>query len=68
MRMARPDTNGKISIRLTPTDGVPRDRGRAGTGEFSDPEFLARALDEATPVEVREGETQTLNLTLTAIR
>lgn len=69
VRMARPDTNGKYTIRLTPTDGY-RAIAVQGLeqGEFSDPEFLARALEAAMPVEVREGESRTQNLALTVPR
>jgi hypothetical protein len=63
VRMTRPDTNGKFTVRLTPTDGYRAIVVRGlEDGQFSDPEFLTRALEHATPFEIREGETKTLNL------
>jgi hypothetical protein len=69
VRSTRPDTNGKYTLRLTPTDGY-RVIAVQGLeqGESSDPDFLARALEAATPVEVREGQTQTQDLRLAILR
>ena len=65
LRVARPDTNGKYAVALTPRDDyravVVRDLEE---GQASDPEFLTAALDHATRVRIAEGETQTLNLRL----
>ena len=69
VRTTRPDTNGKYSLRLTPADGY-RAIAVQGLeqGESSDPEFLARALEASTAIEVREGETRTQDLKLTILR
>lgn len=65
LRGARPDTNGKYAVALTPRDDyrvvVVRDLEE---GQATDPEFLNSALDHATRVRIAEGETQTLNLRL----
>lgn len=59
----------KDNVDLTPTDGYCAIAVQGlERGAFSDPGFLAPALGAATPVEVREGETQTLNLTMTVPR
>jgi hypothetical protein len=69
VRIARPDTNGKYTVRLTPTDGY-RAIAVQGLeqGEYMDPDFLARALEAATRVEVREGTTQTVDLRVGTVK
>lgn len=63
VRMTRPDTTGKFTVRLTPTEGYRAIVVRGlEDGQFSDPEFLTRALEHATPFEIREGEMKTMNL------
>ena len=63
LRTSRPDTTGKYTLRLTPSDGYRAVVVRAlDEGQGSDPEFLARALEHATAFEIREGEVKTLNL------
>lgn len=69
LRLVRPDTNGKYAVRLTPHDGYRAIVVRGlEDGQFSDPEFLARALDYATAFRLAEGETKALNLTLADIK
>jgi len=63
LRTTRPDTNGKYTARLVPTDGYRAIVVRGlEDGQSSDPEFLTRALEHATAFEIREGEAKTLNL------
>ncbi|MEZ5285819.1 MAG: carboxypeptidase regulatory-like domain-containing protein [Vicinamibacterales bacterium] len=63
VRSTRPDANGTYSLSLVPTDDyrVIAVRGLE-SGQASDPEFLARAVEDATAVDIREGETRTLDL------
>jgi len=69
VRPARPDTNGKYTMRLTPHDGYRAVVVRGlEDGQFSDPEFLTRALEHATAFDLGEGETKTLNLRLVEVR
>jgi hypothetical protein len=69
LRMSRPDTNGKYSLPLTPADGYRAIVVRGlEDGQFSDPEFLTRALEHATPFEIREGETKSLNLKVAEVK
>jgi hypothetical protein len=69
LRTSRPDTTGKYSVRLTPADGYRAIVVRGlEEGQASDPEFLARALEHATPFEIREGEAKTLNLKVVEVK
>ena len=69
LRTSRPDTTGKYSLRLTPADGYRAIAVRAlEEGQGSDPEFLARALEQATAFEIREGEAKTMNLKVVVVR
>jgi hypothetical protein len=69
LRPTRPDTNGKYTVRLTPHDAyrVIVVRGLED-GQWSDPEFLSRALDYATAFALRDGETRIINLRLAEIK
>ncbi|HTM33751.1 MAG TPA: carboxypeptidase-like regulatory domain-containing protein [Vicinamibacterales bacterium] len=69
LRPTRPDTNGKYTVRLTPYDRyrVVVVRGLED-GQWSDPEFLARALEYATTFALGEGETRVLNLRLADVK
>jgi hypothetical protein len=69
LRLSRPDTNGKYTIRLTPAQNyrVVVVRGLED-GQFSDPEFLSRALEYATPFDIGEGEAKVVNVKLVDIR
>lgn len=63
IRTARPDTTGRYTIRLTPTDGLRAIAVRGlESGQSSDPEFLAKAIEQAVPLEIREGESKTIDL------
>jgi hypothetical protein len=69
LRMSRPDTNGKYSLRITPAGGYRAIVVRGlEDGQFSDPEFLTRALEHATPFEIREGEAKSLNLKVVEVK
>jgi Carboxypeptidase regulatory-like domain len=69
LRVTRPDTNGKYTVRLTPAQNyrVVVVQGLED-GQFSDPEFLTRALDYATPFDIGEGEAKGVNLKLVEMR
>ncbi|MGE0462085.1 MAG: carboxypeptidase regulatory-like domain-containing protein [Vicinamibacterales bacterium] len=69
VRTARPDVNGKYTVRLTPTDGY-RAIAVQGLeqGEALDPDFLGRALEAAVTAEIREGESRTLDLRLATVK
>jgi len=69
VRTAQPDANGRYAVRLIPTEGY-RAIAVQGLepGEALDPDFLARALESATPIDVREGETQTADLRVSTPR
>ena len=68
LRVTRPDTNGKYTVRLTPAQNyrVVVVQGLED-GQSSDPEFLTRALDYATPFDIGEGEAKLVNLKLVKI-
>jgi Carboxypeptidase regulatory-like domain len=69
LRMTRPDTNGKYTVRLTPSQNyrVVVVQGLED-GQFSDPEFLTRALEYATPFDIGEGEGKVVNLKLVEVK
>lgn len=63
IRTARPDATGRYTLRLTPTDGLRAIAVRGlESGQSSDPEFLAKAIEQAMPLEIGEGESKTLDL------
>jgi hypothetical protein len=69
LRMLRPDTNGRYSIRnLPPLDeyGIIAVRS-LDMGQGSDPEFLTRARDDARPFSLAEGETKNLDVKVSTI-
>jgi hypothetical protein len=69
LRPARPDANGKYTMRLTPFDGYRAVVVRGlEDGQFSDPEFLSRALEHATAFRIGEGEAKSLNLRLVEMK
>lgn len=69
IRQTRPDTSGKYSVRLTPAQNYRAVVVRGlENGQQSDPEFLARALEHATPFDIGEGEAKVLNLRLTDVK
>jgi protocatechuate 3,4-dioxygenase beta subunit len=70
LRTARPDTEGRYRIRsLPPDDGylVIAVQGLQ-EGQASDPEFLARAREEARPISLNEGETKAMDVRLSTIQ
>jgi hypothetical protein len=69
VRSARPDTNGKYTVRLIPAEGYRAVVVRGlEDGQFADPEFLARALEHATPFEIQEGEKKALDLSVVEVQ
>jgi hypothetical protein len=69
LRLTRPDTNGKYTVRLTPAQNyrVVVVQGLED-GQFADPEFLARALEYSTAFDIGEGEGKVVNLRLVEVR
>jgi hypothetical protein len=69
VRVTRPDTNGKYTVRLTPAQNyrVVVVQGLED-GQFTDPEFLARALEYATAFDIGGGEAKVVNLKLVELR
>ena len=68
-RVARPDTNGRYSIRnLPPADEYAIIAVRSlEPGQGTDPEFLARAREAAKTFSLAEGETKTVDVKLSAV-
>jgi hypothetical protein len=69
MRSLRPDTNGRFSTKgLPPLDDymIIAVQGLE-SGQGTDPEFLARAKEEAKPLTLNEGETKTFDLKLSKL-
>jgi hypothetical protein len=69
IRMTRPDTNGRYAFgNLPPADDyliiVVQNLEQ---GQFSDPEFLERARDEAKPLTLGEGETKSVDVRLSQL-
>jgi protocatechuate 3,4-dioxygenase beta subunit len=64
VRAARPDTEGRYSIPSLPPDDDYRIIAvrNLESGQGSDPEFLARALDEAERFALAEGETKVVDI------
>ena len=69
MRTARPDTNGRYAFRNLPPadDYLIIAVQNLEPGQFSDPEFLERARDEAKPLTLGEGETKSVDVRLSAL-
>ena len=69
VRTARPDTNGRYSIRsLPPTDDyliIAVQNLEQGQG--NDPDFLSRAAEEATRLSLNEGEIKTVDIKLSRL-
>ena len=69
IRTLRPDTNGKYSVKAMP----PSDEyliiavQNLEAGQFSDPEFLDRAREEAKPFSLNEGEFKTVDIRLSTL-
>ena len=69
IRSMRPDTNGRYSIKLLPPldDYLIIAVRNLEQGQGSDPEFLARAAEEAKRLSLNEGETKTFDVTLSKL-
>lgn len=69
IRSARPDTNGRYNIRsMPPADDymIIAVQGLE-SGQGADPDFLARALEEAKAFSLADGETKALDLKLSRL-
>lgn len=69
IRSARPDTSGRFSIKSLPPfdDYLIIAVQNLESGQASDPEFLARAKDEAKPFSLSEGETKAVDVRLSKL-
>jgi protocatechuate 3,4-dioxygenase beta subunit len=70
LRTARPDQEGRYRIRSMPPDEPYLIVAVQGLqeGQATDPEFLARARQDARPVTLLEGETKVVDVKLSAIQ
>jgi protocatechuate 3,4-dioxygenase beta subunit len=68
VRTLRPDTNGRYTTRgLPPDDYLVIAVQNLESGQGGDPEFLARAREEARPLTLSEGETKALDVKLSSL-
>ena len=69
VRSARPDTNGRYSIKSLPPsdDYLILAVQNLEQGQGSDPEFLARAAEEATRFTLNEGEIKAVDIKLSKL-
>lgn len=69
VRSIRPDTNGRYNIRSLPPldDYLIIAVQNLESGQFSDPEFLTRAKDEAARFSLNEGETKSVDIKLSKL-
>lgn len=69
VRTTRPDTSGRYSIKAMPPldDYLVIAVQNLEPGQASDPEFLARAKDEAKPLSLNEGETKAVDVKLSKL-
>jgi hypothetical protein len=69
VRTARPDTNGRYDIRTLPPsdDYMVIAVQNLESGQGGDPEFLARAIDEAKKLTLAEGETKAVDIKLSKL-
>jgi hypothetical protein len=69
MRSARPDTNGKYSVKSLPPheDYMVIAVQNLESGQGADPDFLARALEEAKKISLNEGETKAFDIKLSKL-
>ncbi|MDP2054666.1 MAG: carboxypeptidase-like regulatory domain-containing protein [Acidobacteriota bacterium] len=69
LRTARPDTNGRYNFRALPPsdDYLMIVVQNLESGQGGDPEFLARAREEAKPVTLTEGETKAVDVKLSRL-
>jgi len=69
VRTARPDTNGKYSIKSLPPseDYLIIAVQNLEQGQGSDPDFLTRAIEEAKRLSLNEGETKAFDIRLSTL-
>jgi hypothetical protein len=69
VRSARPDTNGRYNVRSLPPsdDYMVIAVQNLEQGQGSDPEFLARALEEGHRFSLNEGETKAVDIKLSRL-
>lgn len=69
LRTLRPDTNGRYAIQSMPPlgDYLIIAVQNLEPGQFSDPDFLARAKEEAKPFSLTEGEAKALDVKLSKL-
>ena len=69
VRTARPDTNGRYNLKNMPPldDYLVIAVRNLEAGQFSDPDFLARAREEAKPFSLVEAETKAVDIKLSAL-
>lgn len=69
LRTARPDTNGRYNFKALPPsdDYLMVVVQNLESGQGGDPEFLARARDEARPFTLNEGETKAVDARLSKL-
>lgn len=69
LRTARPDTNGRYNFKALPPsdDYLMVVVQNLESGQGGDPEFLARALEEARPFTLNEGETKAVDAKLSKL-
>ena len=69
MRTARPDTNGRYSIKWLPPleDYLIIAVQNLEQGQGSDPDFLTRAIEEAKRLSLNEGETKAFDIRLSTL-
>jgi hypothetical protein len=66
--MGRPDQDGRFKISgLPPSDYYIIALDKIDPGQLSDPEFLDKVSIRATPITLREGETRTVDLKISAV-
>jgi hypothetical protein len=69
IRTARPDTNGRYNFRTMPPsdDYMVIAVQNLESGQGSDPDFLARAIDEAKRLSLAAGETKAVDIKLSKL-
>jgi hypothetical protein len=69
VRSLRPDTNGKFNVKSLPPldDYMVIAVQNLEPGQGTDPEFLARAREEAKPFSLGEGETKAVDIKLSKL-
>jgi hypothetical protein len=69
IRTSRPDTDGRFKFETMPPreDYLVIAVQGLESGQASDPEFLARALEEAKPFSLNEGETKAVDVKLSKL-